>query len=102
MNAHAHNARKHAKRRAVSRFGARLNRHHLRELVETIRQGRARFLWRQSRTRCWFLVQVNGKPAVAVYSSQSGVIHTFLTLEIAKRKLTPLGIFVPEEVSLCA
>ena len=95
MKPHVHVARRHAKRRAFSRYGTRVNRHELRELIQTIQQGRSTFLWRESLTRTWHLVNLKGQPAVVVYGNHTHTIHTFLTPKQAQRTLTPKGISIP-------
>lgn len=72
----------HARRRALERFGVVLTEHDERELVRTIRAGKAGVVERQS--HCITLHRVTlpgGEVAVAVYDSKRGVIVSFLHKE---------------------
>lgn len=84
---HAQHARKHAKRRATSRFGAKVNRHDMRQMVSDIQAGRTTPIWAQSNSRAWHLVRLDGVPAVAVYGKTTKTIHTFLTPGQARNTL---------------
>lgn len=84
---HAQHARKHAKRRATSRFGASVNRHDMRQFVADIQSGRTVPIWAQSNSRAWHLVRLNGAPAIAVYGKNTKTIHTFLTVAQARKTL---------------
>lgn len=84
MSKHADNARKHARARASERFGVALSSVEYANLVDECRSGRAGVLLQQSQTRTWHLVYLRGTPAVAVLSSTTGNILTFMTLQQAQ------------------
>lgn len=84
MSKHADNARKHARQRASERFGMALTSAEYADLVDECRSGRAGVLLQQSQTRTWHLVYLRGTPAVAVLSSTTKNILTFMSLQQAQ------------------
>lgn len=85
-NSKAKAQKSHAKRRASERLGVELNKEGYRALVAQIRDGRAKFLERQSLRVSLFAVDVAGSPAVAVYDRQRKTIATLLTMEMFNQR----------------
>ncbi len=74
----------HAKRRAAERYGIVLNKHLRRQIVQSIRQNKARLIERQSHTRTTWLVTVDDKPAVVIYDNHRHTIVTFLPPSVSE------------------
>lgn len=71
----------HARRRALERYELDLNRHDLREVVESIQAGKATFVRRQSLRVSIWEVTVKGQACRVVYDKLRKTIVTFLPLD---------------------
>lgn len=70
--------RAHAKRRAEQRYGIRMNRDVLRQLIAQIQAGKARVLERQSLRVSVLELCIDGNPVPLVYDYKRKTIVTFL------------------------
>lgn len=73
---------RHAKRRAIQRFGAALTATDIRSIVASIQSGAARFHLRQSNRVSLFEVRHSDRDMLAVYDSKRHTIITFLTFDM--------------------
>lgn len=85
-NAKAKAQKAHAKRRAFERLGIDLSKEEYRGIVAQIRNGRAKFLERQSLRVSLWAVDVVGAQAVAVYDKQRKTVATLLTFEMFNQR----------------
>lgn len=79
----AQGERRHAKQRALERYGVTLNRHQLRELSRLIQLNHTsvRFLWKESNRVSHFALTFNEQRYIVVYDRQRKTIVTFLPPE---------------------
>jgi hypothetical protein len=68
----------HAKKRLAKRYDMIVNRAQLKEMVDFIRNGKAKFLYRKSNNRSLWLVPYDGKMIKVVYDNHRGEIITAL------------------------
>lgn len=73
--------RRHARRRADTRYGLDLSRKELDEIVRAIQHNEGEFIEKQSLTRTLWLVNVKGQPCRVVYDRKRKAVVTFLPLE---------------------
>lgn len=78
MESKAKSQRKHAKRRALSRYGLALSRHHLDAIVLQIQSGKAKFVERQSNRVTLWEVSYEGHILPVVYDKIRKTCVTFL------------------------
>lgn len=71
----------HAKRRAATRYELNLTDADLREIVDSIQSGRARYLWRQSLRVSAFAVEFQGKTLPVVFDRRRKCVCTVLPEE---------------------
>ena len=76
----AKSQRKHAIKRALQRYDLDINQEKLVELVQSIQNGKAKFLEKQSLRVSIFEVEVNGKKTRVVYDKIRKTIVSFLPL----------------------
>ena len=69
---------RHAKRRALERYGLKLTTPALKKIVAQIRNGQAAFVESQSNRVKKFLVIVEGKEILVVYDNKRHTVVTFL------------------------
>lgn len=73
--------RRHAKRRALERFGVALNRRQLAVMAAEIQAGRCELHYRQSLRVRVYRVKLGEQDALAVYDSHRGQVVSFLRPE---------------------
>lgn len=81
---------RHAKRRAMERYGIDLNRHKRLEMVHMIQNGKAECVRKQSHRVSIFSLQYEGKEVIVVYDRQRKTLASFLPIE-AKFEDTFMG-----------
>jgi phage FluMu gp28-like protein len=81
---------KHAKQRAMERYGIDLNRHKRLEIVHMIQHGKATCVRKQSHRVSIFSLQYENQEIVVVYDKQRKTLASFLPLE-AKEEDTFMG-----------
>jgi hypothetical protein len=81
---------RHAKRRAMERYGIDLNRHKRLEMIHMIQSGQAECVRKQSHRVTIFSLQYEGKEVIVVYDRQRKTLASFLPIE-AKLEDTFMG-----------
>lgn len=81
---------RHAKRRALERYGIDLNRHKRQEIINKIHNGIAVLVRKQSHRVSIFSVKFEGQEVIVVYDKQRKTLASFLPLE-AKYEDTFMG-----------
>ena len=79
--------RSHARKRAVERYNVRLNRKHIRAIVEAIRTGKAERMRKQSNNRSLWKVVLHDVTFFPVYDKRHGTVATFLDEKMVKELL---------------
>lgn len=78
--------RMHTKMRLVKRYDMVVNRAQLKEMVDKIRNGKSKLLYRSSNNRSVWLVPYNNRAIKVVYDNQRGEIITVLPLKKRDKK----------------
>jgi hypothetical protein len=71
----------HARNRLGERYGLYLSTEDFWALVRAIQAGQVRRLYDDTPWSSWYVVRVEGRPALAVYDHRQRVIRTFVALE---------------------
>lgn len=72
---------KHAKQRAMERYGIDLNRHKREQIIRMIQNGQAECVRKQSLRVSIFSVQFEDKEVIVVYDKQRKTLASFLPIE---------------------
>ena len=72
----------HAKKRASERYGLKINREIIKQCIQMIQNGEAKFLCKSSNTRTLFELTLEGKRVKVVYDKVRKNIATFLPEKI--------------------
>lgn len=78
MPSKAKNQQRHAKRRALERYGLEITQEKYDQIVKLVQSGKSKFLFRQSHRVSHFLIEFEGKSMRVVYDKQRKTIVTFL------------------------
>lgn len=77
--------RVHFKRRVDKRFGIEINRHKHREIVQTIQNGKAKLVGRQSNRLTVWMVEIQGSEVKVVYDKLRKTLVTAMTPNMTTR-----------------